>query len=249
MTLSDYLGFVFVIVFLILIAIFLVIDRKKTFVSLRNIPAFNKLGRAFGDSVEAGKRIHLSLGRGSINSQQSTAGLVGLSVLERMTRIAAISDRPPVATSGDSTVAILSQDTIKYASRSVGTSSQRLLASGGLTGVTPLSYAAGVIPVIYDEQSSIDILLGNFNSEVALIADASERNGNVSLAGSDSLTGQAVVYAATREPLVGEEFFASGAYVQAGAMHEASLHAQDVLRWVLIGIILIGAIVKFLGLP
>jgi hypothetical protein len=145
-------------------------------------------------------------------------------------------------------VAILSQDTIKATSRSVGTSGQQLLASGGLTGVTPLSYAAGVIPVIYDEQSSIDILLGNFDSEAALIADASERNGNVSLAGSDSLTAQAVMYATTREPLIGEEFFASGAYVQAGAMHEASVHAQDILRWVLIGIILIGAALKFLGL-
>jgi hypothetical protein len=248
LTLTDYLGFVFIIVFIILIVVFLVIDRKKAFVSLRNIPAFNKLARAFGDSVEAGKRIHLSLGRGAINSQQATAGLVGLSVLERMTRIAAISDRPPVATSGDATVAILSQDTIKATSRSVGTSGQQLLASGGLTGVTPLSYAAGVIPVIYDEQSSIDILLGNFDSEAALIADASERNGNVSLAGSDSLTAQAVMYATTREPLIGEEFFASGAYVQAGAMHEASVHAQDILRWVLIGIILIGAALKFLGL-
>jgi hypothetical protein len=81
LTLTDYLGFVFIIVFIILIVVFLVIDRKKAFVSLRNIPAFNKLARAFGDSVEAGKRIHLSLGRGAINSQQATAGLVGLSVI------------------------------------------------------------------------------------------------------------------------------------------------------------------------
>jgi hypothetical protein len=248
MSLSGNLGFAFVILFLLLILLFLVLNSKKTFVSLRAIPAFKKLGRAFGISVEAGKRIHLSLGRGSISGEQSAAGMIGLSVLERIIRVAAISDRPPVATSGDPTMAILSQDVAKAANQTMSNSSEEVRLRSRLTGLTPLSYAAGVIPVIYDEQSSIDIILGNFGSEVALIADASERNANVSLAGSDSLPAQAILYTTAREPLIGEEFFASGAYVQAGRVHVASLHAQDVMRWILIISILAGAVFKLLGI-
>jgi hypothetical protein len=69
----------------------------------------------------------------------------------------------------------------------------------------------------------------------------------MSLGGSENLSAQAVLYAAVQEPLIGEELFAAGAYVQAGPMHTASLKAQDVLRWVLIVAILAGAVLKVMG--
>jgi hypothetical protein len=247
-TIADTLGIAFFILFLLLVVAFLTLRRKRSAFILRTIPAFKRLSRAFGMSVEAGKRIHISLGRGNIYSEQSSAGFLGLSVLERINRVGAISDRPPVASCGDPTVAILSQDTLKSVYRKMVTPRQASFSSSRLTGLTPFSYAAGVLPIIYDEHSSIDILLGNFNNEVALIADASERNGNVSLAGSDNLIAQSIMYAAAREPLIGEEFFASGAYIQSGPMHIASLYAQDVIRWILIASILVGAVLRLLGL-
>jgi len=82
---------------------------------------------------------------------------------------------------------------------------------------------------------------------VALIADAAERTGSVSLGGSENLSAQAVLYAAAQEPLIGEELFAAGAYAQAGPMHVASLKAQDFLRWLLVGALLLGAALKLLG--
>ena len=66
----------------------------------------------------------------------------------------------------------------------------------------------------------------------------------LTLGGTDNLTGQAVLFAAAQEPLIGEETYAGGAYLGAGPMHIASLYAQDILRWVLIGLIVIGAILK-----
>jgi hypothetical protein len=47
--------------------------------------------------------------------------------------------------------------------------------------------------------------------------------------------------------LIGEELFAAGAYVGAGAAHEASLIVQDILRWLVIVAILIGSLLKLVG--
>ena len=47
----------------------------------------------------------------------------------------------------------------------------------------------------------------------------------------------------------GEELFAAGAYVGAGASHDASLNAQDILRWLVILAILLGVGLKILGAP
>jgi hypothetical protein len=119
--------------------------------------------------------------------------------------------------------------------------------SGQLSGFTPFSYAAGTLPVIYDQQASVNVLIGTFGNEVALITDASERKGSLTLGCSDNLPAQAILYAAAQEPLIGEELYAGGAYLQAGPAHIASLRAQDILRWVLIVVILLLAALKLVG--
>lgn len=53
-------------------------------------------------------------------------------------------------------------------------------------------------------------MIGNFGSEAALINEAAERSGSLTLAGTDTIPGQAVLYATAQEPLIGEEVFAGG---------------------------------------
>lgn len=246
-TLSDFSGLIIVIVFAGLMIIFAIAGRNRPSRNLREIQAFSRLRRAVGLAVEAGTRLHVSLGRGGIIGPQNGPALVGLTMLERITRAASISDRPPVATSGDSILSILSQDTIRSSYRSMGVEHEYLPDSGQLTGLTPLSYAAGAMPVIHDGKVSASVVAGHFGSEIALLADAGERVGSITIAGTDNLPGQAVLFAASQEPLIGEELFAGGAYLNSGPFHAASLHTQDVLRWLLIVGILFGALARFIG--
>jgi len=88
--------------------------------------------------------------------------------------------------------------------------------------------------------------MGNFGVEAALLADAAERANIFTLAASDNLATQAVLYASTQEPLIGEELYAAGAYMDAGPVHAASLTVQDILRWLIIIAILVGALVQLL---
>lgn len=252
MNLPDFVGprlagLLFVVIFLLLILAFALIRRRRSDLTLREIPAFDRLSRAFGLSVEAGKRVHVSLGWGGLFGIPAAAAFIGLSVLERIARFASISDRPPLATSGDASLAILSQDTLGAAHQATGVEGSFDPTNGQLTGLTPFSYAVGTMPVISNEQTAAHILAGHYGSEVALIADAAERSQNLTLAGSDSLPAQSILFAAAQEPLIGEELYAAGAYVKAGPLHAASLHAQDILRWLLVLAILIGVILKLAG--
>jgi hypothetical protein len=47
--------------------------------------------------------------------------------------------------------------------------------------------------------------------------------------------------------LYGEEVFAVPAYLRGGEPYQASLRAQDVLRWVVIAVLIVGSILTFLG--
>jgi hypothetical protein len=221
--------------------------RRKSPPVFRDIPAFTHLREAVGLVVEDGSRLHVSLGRGSLTTPQSASALAGLALLHRLADFTSAGDQPPIATSGDATLAILSQDTLKAASNYSDRPGSDPV-TGRLSGLTPFSYSVGTIPAIRDEKVSANVLMGNFGVEVGLLTDAVERENNFVVAGSDNLTAQAVIYASAQEPLIGEELFAAGAYVESGPVHSASLTVQDILRWSIVGAILAGALLTLAGI-
>lgn len=248
MILSGLLGFVFILVFFGLMTLFLASEHDHPGRRLRSITAFNKLRRAIGLAVESGSRLHISIGRGGIIGTQAASAIVGLSMLERLASSASTGDKPPVTTSGDGALGVLAQDTIRGTYQRIGLSDQFEMHASQVTGLTPFSYAAGALPLVNDEKTGASILIGHFNSEVALITDAGERSDRLTLAGTDSLPGQAILYATASEPLIGEELYAGGAYLGAGPMHTASLRTQDIFRWILTAVILLGTIAVLFGL-
>ena len=220
--------------------------REKLARSLRPIAAFQHLQRAIGLAVEDGKRLHVSLGKSDILSPNSASSLVGLSTLERIAQLSMISDRPPIATSGQGNLSVLSQDTLRAGYRTSNALDQYDPDRGRLAGPTSLSYTAAAITIIHDENISAHLLVGSFGPEVGLLTEAIDQDNAFSLAASDSLPAQAVLYATAQEPLIGEELFAIPGYLQTNPIHIASLLTQDVLRWVLIVSILVGCVLKIL---
>ncbi len=221
--------------------------RKRTPASLRRIEAYERLNREVGLAVEKGTRLHVSLGRGNLFTPRGGSALAGLAMLRRITERASVSDRPPIVTSGDASLTILSQDTSQSGYHAVGADEGFRVTSGRLTGLSPFAYAAGTLPIARDENVSAHVLIGDLGAESALITEAAERQNASLIAASDSLSAQAIFYAAAQDPLIGEELFAAGAYTGAGASHEASLNVQDVLRWLVIIVILLGAVITVLG--
>lgn len=240
-------GLAFIILFIGLMVAFSLLRKDQPNRHLREIPAFARLRRSIGLAVEAGMRLHIALGNGGIQGLRGAPGLIGLSVIQRVSRSAAISDRPPTASSGEAVLTILSQDALRSGYREASSEYQFDPTTGQISGLTPYSFAAGAMPTVYDEHVSVNLMLGSFDSEVALISEAAERTESLTIGGSENLNAQAILFASSKELLIGEELFAAGAYLQTGKMHIASLFAQDVLRWVILAVILIGAGLTLLG--
>jgi hypothetical protein len=244
----NLLGLGFVGLFFILMLGFVLIIRKQETRNLRDIPAFYRLSGAVELSVEDGSRLHIAIGKNSINSTRSASALVGLRMLSQITHIASEGDHPPVATAGDPTLAILAQDSLRAAYHSLGRIDSYDPSLGRVAGLTPYSYAAGMLPIIQDEDVSVNVMVGSFDEEAGLVAVKAEQNQSFTLAGADSLPGQAVLFAAADEILIGEEMFAGGAYLDAGPAHVASLHAQDIVRYIVVLAIIGSAILNLVGI-
>ncbi len=223
--------------------------RRRSPGSLRLIDAYERLNRSVGLAVENGTRLHISLGRGNFFTARGGSALAGLAMLRRLAERTSVSDRPPIVTSGDASLAVLSQDTLQSGYRAAGAEEQYRFTTGRLTGLTPFSYAAGTLPIIHDENVSANIVMGDLGTEAGLIAEASDREDTNLIAASDNLSAQSIFFVSSQDPLIGEELYAAGAYVGAGASHEASLNVQDILRWLIILAIVVGSLLEFVGAP
>lgn len=237
----------FVILFFALMIYFLVMERKGRKTILRRLAAFSLQEKTIKQAVEDGKGIHLSLGWGKLDDLQGGSGLAGLDLLERISGTASLGDQPPIATSGNGTLMILSQEVLKETYNKIGANSAYQPKYAQLTGLTPFSYASGVLPIIRDHDIAANFYFGHYGAEIGLLTDASEQSGSVTIGGSDEINAQAVLFASAQEPLIGEELYSIGAYIHPKRINIASLKAQDVMRWLIVSFILIGVLLKLAG--
>ncbi len=218
----------------LLIIVFTLFKRQSERRTLRVIPAFEQLRKTIDLSVEDGTRLQISLGSGGLLGPQNASYLIGLTLLRQVSLLAADSDQPPVATSGNGLQNILAHDVLRKTYHELGLSDEYHHRLARVTGLNPSSYGAGTMPLILDNFAASSALFGSFREEAGLITAATQRRKAFSTGGTEDLIGQSILYASTDQALVGEELFATGAYLEAGSAHLASLRMQDILRWLLI---------------
>lgn len=247
MTLTGFSGIVIVILFLGAMIAFYLAKRDSEIFELREIGSYRRLSREIRRAVESGTQLHVSLGWGGITSSESASVFAGLSILKQIIRESSVCDYPPVSSTGNAVVSILAQDTIQSTSQAISIDGLRSSSTGELIALTPYSYAAGTLTSIRDDNVSAHVLSGWFGPEVIWLTDATERQGTPIITGTAQLPSQAVMYASATDPLIGEELFVGGAYLGGGKIHVASVNTQDIFRWVIIAIILLGAVLSLLG--
>ena len=213
--------------------------RRSKRPAFRPLEALQSLHTTVGQAVESGRRLHISLGSGSIGSTDSATALSGLIALDHVATAAVISDKPPVVTSGDGIAMLLAQDTLKGVYVRQNALERYDATSSRIAGLTPISYATALTTVIPNESVAGTILIGSVGPEVVLLTEASNRRRVTVLGGSDEPTAQAALFAAADYPLIGEDLFAASAYLGHKPAHYASLQTQDVMR-ILIGGAMVG---------
>jgi hypothetical protein len=222
--------------------LFLAIFVRRKRPSWRKIPVIEELYRQVGLSVEDGRRQHFSIGRASLLSPESMASLVAVEAFRKVARDTSRGDYPPVATAGDGALTILSQSVLQQTPQA-----NRAFLLGRTGGLTPFSYVAGVLQDIHDPKVSSNVLVGHYGLEIGLLTDAAERARTFVMAGSDDIAAQAIAYASTPEPLIGEELYVVSAYLDDNPLHLASVRVQDLWRWGIVIVLLLGAILNLAG--
>lgn len=214
--------------------------------SLRPIRAFDHLKELIGRGAETGQAIHVSLGTGGIADSSAAESLAGVALLEHIAAQSTASGAPLIVTVSDPTLLPLAQETTRQAWESRPNRYQSSEPEVRLIAPEPTAYAAGVMDILVGENVAANIMVGRFGQEYLLMGETGVRSRVPQVAGAADPQALPFVYATADEVLIGEEIYASGAYLGSKAIHIASLRVQDWLRIVVSAVILIGIVLSSL---
>jgi hypothetical protein len=244
----DLLGLILIGIGVLAYIAFTFLAHRGLKPTLRPLRGYDMLPKQVGQAIESGGRVHVSLGANSLIGEKAGVTLAGLSVLDIASHASAISDLSPVATTADASTLLVAGDFVRRAYRQKGTLERYESTAARLVALDPVALAGGATSVVADDDVRANILIGSFGPEVALIAEAGERHGISQTIGSDRLEAQAVGYVMADQALIGEEMFVARAYLTEDSAAIGSLIALDILRWIIAGIIAVGAVLQTFGL-
>lgn len=219
---------------------------------LRPIPAFDTIKQLLTQSAETGRRLHLSLGNGSVATPDNADTLAGLALLSHVSEQASTYGEPPIVTLADPTTLLVAQNATRLAYQNDKQAVGEAIKHIYWLSPNPAAYAVGTMGIMSRQTTQIEgnILLGHFGEEYLLMGETTQQQHSAPLAvsGASDLQVLPFVLATSEKGLWGEEIFAAGAYLSRKPFHLASLFAQDTIRWLLGLGILGGVILKTIGI-
>jgi hypothetical protein len=103
------------------------------------------------------------------------------------------------------------------------------------------AYCAGVNGMILRERPAANLYLGRFFAESLIFAETGFAAGSIQIAGTAEVTQLPFFIAACDYTLIGEEFFAAGAYLSKDPTLLSTLKAADWAKVMLVVLLVIGA--------
>lgn len=222
-----------------------VLRRRGTRLAVRFIPAYSQMPRAVAEAVEDEHPVHISFGGSGIGAGSTVSALAVSEVLYPLAELAAVTDQAPIVTLSDPTTLPLAQSTLAraYALRRNLDAYQATAARWYPQGPRSLAFAAGVAAALANEEASVSVVGGSFGAEIGFIGALAARRNQPFFGQSDQLDGQAVAWAMSEQPLIGEELYVAPVYLsrQPTAAQQSQLLTLDLLRLLAVLLILVVA--------
>ena len=212
-------------------------SSEKTF--LRTIPGLKAVEEAVGRSTEMGRPILYVPGIMDMNEVETVAGVVVLGHVANMTAQYETELDVPVAR------AIVMQSARQVAKEAYMTQGRPEMYNEDMVHYVTddqFAYAAAVNGIMQRDEPAACLYMGKFFAESLLFAETGNSIGAIQIAGTGSQTQIPFFVTACDYTLMGEEFFAASAYLSEEPELIAGITAQDIIKVLLIGFIMLSII-------
>lgn len=197
-------------------------------------------------SAEEGKPVLLNLGVG-FSPNPNVAGLLGLNLQRMLVRRSLTADRPSFVGSGDSLLALVSQQVSRGLYREASMPEYFNVDQAGLQALGPMANLADLLSMIPENKPSGVLLYGSFTPEHLLALDQAVSATRLSAVGASAPTAQASLWLHADRSALGEDCFAPVSPKKPEKGNLAGLKTADMLRVLISIALLAAAILKVMG--
>ncbi|MDP3058884.1 MAG: hypothetical protein Q8N36_05460 [bacterium] len=216
---------------------------------IRRIAGLDAIEEAIGRATEMGRPIHYTMGHGPLTTSDSPQTFASFSVLTYVTGLAAKYNAELIVTMMSPQAFPLVQELVRTAFMAAGKADMFHEDSVRFLSEAQFAYAAGVIGIFHRDKVAANLMFGYFMAESLLFAEAASQAGAIQIAGTGSMAQTPFFVAACDYTLLGEELYASGAYLSKDVIKLGSIAGQDVVKLATMVFILSGAVLATLANP
>jgi hypothetical protein len=220
--------------------------RGGTKFFVRRLAALDAMDEAIGRATEMGRPVLYVPGIEEVEDIQTIASMLILGRLARKTAELEVPLRVPTRTPF---VMAVADEVVRAGYMAAGRPDAYREDDVRFISSEQFAYCAGVNGMILRDRPAANFYLGRFFAESLIFAETGFAAGSIQIAGTAEVTQLPFFIAACDYTLIGEEFFAAGAYLSQDEMLLSTLKAADWTKVLLVTLLLMGSVLMSLGYP
>lgn len=215
--------------------------RRPLFV--RRIAGVDAIEDSIGRATEMGKPVLYVTG---VEEAQDIQTIAGLLILSHVAKLTAEYEADIRVANAHPLTMVVAEEMVRKGYADAGRLDAHKPDNVMFITSEQFAFAAGVNGIILRERPATNIYFGRFYAESLMLAETGYLTGAVQIAGTAELTQMPFFVAACDYTLIGEELFATSAYLTREPTQLAQLKAGDLLKVVLGVITIAGALLATL---
>lgn len=212
---------VVVVTALILHSILSALRGKELFI--RRIPGIDAIEEAVGRATEMGRPMLFSVGLGGVDIETFQA----LAIASYVARLAANYRNRVILPVVDTVVYTIAEEVLREAYAEAGNPDAFRSEDVRFLSGSQFAYASGVVGIMNRERVAANFFFGPFFAESLILAETGQSLGAIQIAGTASILQVPFFIAACDYTIIGEEFYATSAYLSRDPIHLGSVVGQD----------------------
>ena len=205
------------------VLIYIRVAKRKKDLYVRRIPGIDAIDEAAGRSAELGRPMMFSTGLTTVSPTLYAC----LGVLYYVGRRAAMYKSKLLLPQNNAEVMVIAEDVLRDAYRAEGRQAAFDPKNIIFLSEEQFAFAAGYGGLAHREQIATAFLFGFFAAESLLLAEAGQQVGAMQVAASVSPEQVAFFICTCDYTLIGEELYATSAYLTRESIQLGSLYGQD----------------------
>jgi hypothetical protein len=236
---------IFLVFFFGIIIYFIERAKKGKSLFIRRIAGLDAIEDAVGRATEMGKPVLFISGIEDVDQIQTVAAMI---ILGNVAKMVAGYDTPLLVPICQPFVVPVAEERVKEGYASAGKPEAYNRDNVRYISSEQFAYAAGVNGIMLRERPAANLMFGSFYAESLVMAETGFSTGAIQVAGTANIHQLPFFVVACDYTVIGEELFATSAYLSKEPKLLGSLKGSDLTKAIIMVFLALGAILATAGI-